>query len=87
MVDIAKRVTKINDEEEAIKVFRKRLTDRKHSYFNEEEIPKNETSGEAYTKCISDDTAKKYCPKRWEAMMKWFRFAQMVNLGFTYFWF
>ena len=78
MVDIAKKVTKIKEDKKAVKEFQEVLRDLKSSYFNTEPLPVNQSSGDAYTLCVSDETAKKYCPQRWEAMMKWFRFAESV---------
>lgn len=56
------------------------LLDRKTNYFNDEPLPENETKGEAFIKCNNEGGAKKFCPNRWKAMMKWFEFAQMVRL-------
>ena len=77
-VDIAKKITKISDEDEAVRKFQGVLLDLKTSYFNTEPIPANQSQGDAYKKCVSDETAQKYCPQRWEAMMKWFRFSESV---------
>ena len=78
MVDIAKKITNITEEDKAVKVFQGVLRDLKSSYFNTEPLPVNQSSGDAFMKCVSDESAQKYCPKRWEAMMKWFRFAESV---------
>ena len=78
MVSIAKKVTRIAVDGDAVKAFQNVLLDLKTSYFNSKPIPANQSQGEAFKKCVSDESAQKYCPQRWEAMMKWFRFAESV---------
>ena len=78
MLDIAKKVTGKQNTSEAIVSFRKILSNLSLSYFNSEPIPANQSNEEAFAKCTSDRTAKKYCPKRWEALQKWFDFSNMV---------
>lgn len=79
MVEIAKNMTHLNEEKVAVKAFQNILNNFSISYFHDESLPENETNKEAQMRCSSDETAKRYCPKRWAAMMKWFKFAQMVK--------
>ena len=62
----------------AVEKFQARLLNLSLSYYHDEPIPDNETKGDAFIKCSDEEKAKKYCPKRWEAMMKWFDFSRMV---------
>ncbi len=80
MVEIARNVTQVyHNETLAIENFQKILTNISVSFFNKEEIPKNESSGDAFKLCKSIEGAKKYCPNRWKAMENWFSFARMVR--------
>ena len=36
-------------------------------------IPTNESDDNAYKKCVSEESAKVYCPVRWAAMQEWFK--------------
>lgn len=78
-VQVAKEVTNITDDNAtAIKTFRKIL----HSqdmYFNKDPIPANEMGEEAFKKCSNIADAERNCPKRWEALQKWFKEARMVS--------
>jgi len=76
-VMIAKTVTKINDNDtKAVEEFQKILKNISVSFFNTEEIPKNESEGDAFKLCKTIEGAKKYCPNRWKAMEAWFAFAR-----------
>ena len=79
-VDVAKEVTGVKSETEAIEKFREILKDRKKSYFNAEKIPLNESDENAHRMCSSVEGAMKYCPKRWEALEKWYDSAREVRL-------
>ena len=79
-VDIAKTVTKINDNDtKAVEEFQKVLKNVSVSFFNTEELPKNESEGDAFKLCKTIESAKKYCPNRWKAMEAWFAFARKVG--------
>ena len=80
MIEIAKNLSKQLNESEAIRSFQGILRDFSTSYFHDEPLPENETNVEAHKKCVSDETAAIHCPKRWQAMTKWFKFAQMVRI-------
>ena len=79
MLEIAKEVTGINDEVEAVRVFRQKLNS-SESFFNDAPIPKNESGKEAHRKCSNLKGAERYCPKRWAALQLWFREARRVSL-------
>ena len=59
--------------------FQKVLKNVSVSFFNTEELPKNESEGDAFKLCKSIEGAKKYCPNRWKAMESWFSFARKVG--------
>ena len=74
------------DTNDAVKKFKK--------YLNSDEMwhgtlkfPENESNEAAYKKCISHESAQKYCPVRWKSVMTWARvsFCAIVYLSFTYF--
>jgi len=74
-VDIAKTVTGLENETEAVKSFRQFI----HSpsmYFNEEPFPKNESDERAHRKCNSERAARDFCPVRYAAMQRWFEFSR-----------
>lgn len=49
-------------------------------FFNKEPFPANESDENAHNLCTSVEEAKKYCPKRWETMEKWFAEARRVRV-------
>ena len=78
MVEIAKEVTRTNDSNEAVRLFRQKLNSTE-SFFNDASIPKNESNKEAHKKCSSLQGAEKHCPTRWAAMQLWFKEARRVS--------
>ena len=80
-VEIAKKITGNQNETPAVDEFKKRLEDQS-MFFNDEKIPENESNKEAFAKCISMETAKIHCPKRYKAMLTWFDY---VNSKYTYY--
>ena len=71
IVAAAKEVTGISDNEtEAVIKFKQKLNS-SEMYYNTQPIPKNESDEEAHKKCRDIEGAKKYCPKRWEALQLW----------------
>ena len=76
---MARQVTRISKTSKAETAFQARLKNRTLSYFNENEIPENQTTGSAFKLCKSVETAKKYCPDRWAAMEKWLDMARKVS--------
>ena len=75
---IAKEITGVNDSDQAVRLFRKKLNSTE-SFFNDAPIPKNESDKEAHKKCSNLKDAEKYCPKRWAAMQLWFKEARRVS--------
>ena len=78
IVDVAKRVTRKEDNDTAVAEFKKKLNS-SESYFNPEPIPKNESDKEAHKKCGDIEGAKKYCPKRWAALELWMAESRKVG--------
>ena len=83
VLEVARNVTGLDNNTEAVKKFREMLTDRSN-YFNEEPFPKNESDEEAHKRCSNIEDAQKYCPKRWEAAEKWWAAARMVNIKYIF---
>lgn len=78
LLEVAKKITKTTDEEQA-KITFKRLIDESSQYYNDGDIPANESDANAHKVCSSVQDAKKYCPKRFAAMNKWFSHAKEVR--------
>ncbi|KXJ22654.1 hypothetical protein AC249_AIPGENE26565 [Exaiptasia diaphana] len=72
-VEIAKTITGLNDSDQAVTEFKKKLEDQS-MFFNDKPIPLNESNKEAWEKCIDMASAKKYCPTRHASMLKWFEY-------------
>ena len=70
-IEIAKTVTGESDNDTAIREIKKRLN-ASEQFFNSEPFPANESDAAAYKLCSRDNDVKRYCPKRWAAMQKWF---------------
>jgi hypothetical protein len=79
---VARNVTGIQNDTEAVKKFRAMLTNQSN-YFNDEPFPKNESNEEAHKRCSTIEDAKKHCPKRWQAAEKWWASARMVSSIFV----
>ncbi|XP_068748355.1 uncharacterized protein [Montipora capricornis] len=82
VIDIAKRYTSKTNESEAIQAFRKILNSTT-MWHNNGSFPKNESDSNAFKKCVSPETAAKYCPVRWEAVNRWAHFCEQV-MGMLY---
>lgn len=70
-VEIAKKITGKNNEQQAMEEFKKRLKSQS-MYFNDEKFPENESGKDAFSRCTSMEEAKIHCPKRHQAMLTWF---------------
>ena len=70
-VEIAKKITGKENEQQAMEEFKKRLSSQS-MHFNDEKFPENESGKDAFSKCTSMEEAKIYCPKRHQAMLTWF---------------
>lgn len=77
VLEIARQVTGENDNDTAKQEFIQRLN-QSDMFFNKEPFPANESNENAHNLCTSVKEAKKYCPKRWETMEKWFAEARRV---------
>lgn len=76
-VQAAKSATGKKNESEAIELFKQELN-ASNNFFNAKAFPANESDKKAEDLCSSIEAAKKYCPKRWEALQNWFKEARMV---------
>ncbi|KXJ22656.1 uncharacterized protein LOC110252020 [Exaiptasia diaphana] len=76
-VEIAKTITGLNDSDEAVVEFKKKLEDQS-MFFNDKPIPLNESNNEAFEKCVDMASAKIYCPARYASMLKWFEYVNGV---------
>ena len=75
-LEIAKAYTKESDSIKAAARFKAEFVDSPMSYFNATPIPANESGSDAFQKCQSLETAKKFCPVRYQSMMNWFDYVQ-----------
>ncbi|KXJ27498.1 uncharacterized protein LOC110235879 [Exaiptasia diaphana] len=76
-LEIARQVTGQSNYTLAKQMFVKRLN-QSDMYYGNGVIPKNESGKEAHDACRSIETAKVNCPKRWDAMEKWFTDARQT---------
>ena len=70
VIEIAKNVTKISNETEAVAAFR-RILRNQSSFYNDAPFPEIESNGTAHKLCTNMEEARKYCPKRYESLLKW----------------
>ena len=64
-------MTGVSDNDtEAVIQFKQKLNS-SEMYYNTQPFPQNESDEEAHKKCRDIEGAKKYCPKRWEALQLW----------------
>lgn len=75
VLDIAKSVTGFTNESKAVESFRK-LVHSPSMFFNEQPFPKNESDERAHRKCNSEKAAREFCPVRYAAMQRWFKFSR-----------
>ena len=71
ILELVKNVTGHLNESQAKESFKNRLADRSQ-YYNKQPFPQNESFAEAKKNCHGIAKAKKFCPKRWEALQIWF---------------
>ncbi|XP_031569347.1 uncharacterized protein LOC116303878, partial [Actinia tenebrosa] len=79
---ITKIYTKKSNESEAILEFKKTLNS-SVMWHNNGSFPSNESDGNAFKKCVSPETAQKYCPVRWAAIQRWASYCREV-MGLLY---
>ena len=77
-LEIAKSYTKETDNVKAAARFKAEFVDHSNSFFNTTPIPDNESSSDAFLKCQSMDSAKAFCPVRYQSMLNWFDYVQTV---------
>lgn len=69
---MAKLYTEEKEEHVAVDRF-KEVLGSSNMWFNSESFPIDESDEDAFIKCRDTESAKKSCPKRWEAMQKWMK--------------
>lgn len=69
-MELVREYTGKNDDTEARDLFRTEI-ESVGNYFNDKSFPSNESENNAFIKCIDDESAKAYCPRRWEVMQTW----------------
>ncbi|XP_031560462.1 uncharacterized protein LOC116296565 [Actinia tenebrosa] len=74
-IAIAREITGVNDSDQAVTDFKKKLS---KMFFNENPIPDNETNEDAAMKCIDMASAKIHCSQRYASMLKWFDYVNGV---------
>lgn len=77
-MDLVKEYTGLNDDTKARDKFISEIQ-RQDRYFNRLSFPSGESDEKAFIKCFDADSAKKHCPKRWEAMQTWIKSTQKVK--------
>lgn len=77
ILELARNITGLDDTAAAIKQFRAKLSSQE-MYFNKRPFPANESNPEAYARCNNLDGAKRFCPRRWEALQRWFKMSREV---------
>lgn len=78
ILELARNITGLDDTATAIKQFRANFSSQE-MYFNKLPFPANESNSEAYAKCNNIDGAMRFCPKRWEALQRWFKMSREVQ--------
>lgn len=76
---LATKVTKVDDENEAKRRFKELINDPK-MFYNDKEIPANESDTNAHKVCSTVKDAEKYCPHRTAAMENWFEHTKQVTI-------
>ena len=74
-IELAKKLTSIKDDQQAVKNFSNYLNG-PNMFFNTTEIPENENGIEGGRRCSNMEEAKKNCPVRYKAMVDWFKTVQ-----------
>ena len=78
VLDLAKKITKRNDPDEA-KLRFKDLINGSSMFYNDGDIPANESDANAHKVCSTAKDAEKYCPKRTAAIKNWFAHTKQVT--------
>ena len=75
---VARNVTKKENNSDAVQIF-KTITNSSKQYYNDGEIPKNESDKSAHSKCSTLEGAEQNCPQRMKAIKKWFAETRQVT--------
>ena len=78
MLDLAKEITKESDEFIAKREFIK-LINGSSQFYNDGDIPANESDANAHKLCSNVEGAEKHCPRRTAAMKNWFGHTKEVR--------
>ena len=79
MLELAKNATKLENVDEAKRRFKELINDTK-MYYNDKDIPANESDDNAHKVCSNVKGAERYCPHRIAAMKKWFDHSKQVTI-------
>ena len=80
MLKLATKLTKKDDVDEAKRRFKELINDPK-MYYNDKDIPANESDANAHKVCSNAKDAERYCPHRTAAMKNWFDHAKQVTIA------
>jgi len=83
VLKLATEVTKVDDENEAKRRFKELINDPK-MFYNDKEIPANESDANAHKVCSTVKDAEKYCPHRTAAMENWFEHTKQIMATLDY---
>ena len=78
-MELAKNVTKVDNVDEAKRQFKELINDTK-MYYNDKDIPANESDANAHKVCSTVKGAERYCPHRTAAMKNWFDHSKQVTV-------
>ena len=78
ILSLARQITGLQDTEAAVKQFKANISSQE-MYFNKVPIPANESGPEAFKLCNNIKGAMKFCPKRWDALQRWFKASREVG--------
>lgn len=76
-IQIASNITNKQNITEAVREFKTDLNHPRH-FFNTSVIPDNENDELGGSRCKDMESAKRNCPVRYDAMMRWFKYVQSI---------
>lgn len=79
MLNLAKNVTKQDNVDEAKRRFKELINDTK-MYYNDKDIPANESDANAHKVCSTVKEAERHCPHRTAAMKNWADHTKQVTM-------
>lgn len=83
VLELAKKATKLENVDEAKRRFKELINDTK-MYYNDKDIPANESDDNAHKVCSTVKGAERYCPHRIAAMKKWFDHSKQIMATLDY---